>query len=146
RFQQSSVQNRLTLVRKSLRYLLAHTRALKSQVLVGESLLLEFEDVPLAAELHWLRVITNLHRPEKTCNQIGREVVALQILLGRKTDIAAGSQAVDVFALGASDSREVSLALELLVDIVNLQLRIGVVLRVVSDSLSAVVSGVNHDH
>src|ERR1051326_8148725 len=109
RLQQSRIENRFTLVCESLRDLLAHARALQSQVLIGESLLLEFEDVPLATELHWLRVITNLHRAEKTCYQTLWEVVAFQILFGSKTDIAAGAQAVDVFAPGASDSGEVGL-------------------------------------
>src|SRR6185369_8539868 len=128
-FQQRRIENRLALVRKSLRDLLAHTRALQSQILVSESLLRQLEDVPLAAaETRRLRVVTDLHRAEQTGDELGWKVVVLQILFGRKADVAARAQAVNVFTPGACDSGEVSLALKLLVDVVDLQLRIRLVL------------------
>ena len=69
RFQQSRIEDRLTLVRETLCDLLAHARTLQRQVLISESLLRELEDVPLAAaETRRLRVITNLHRTEKACD------------------------------------------------------------------------------
>ena len=44
------------------------------------------------------------------------------------------------------NDREVGFALELLVDVVDLQLRVSLVLGVVRDSLGTVISGVDHDH
>src|SRR5690349_1796872 len=147
RLQQSRIEDRLTLVREPLRNLLAHTRAFERQIFISQSLLCELEDVPFTAgETHRLGVVTNLHGTEETRNKFGWKAVALQILLCCKADVAAGSQAVNVFTLRTRDSREVSLALKLLVDVVDLQLCISLVLGVVSDSLGTVVSGVNHDH
>ena len=119
--QQRCVEKLLALVRQSLRDLLAHTRTVQRQVLRREPLLSELEDVPLAAaaKSHGLRVITYLHRPQELGNQVRWEVVVPQILFRRKTDVTAHAQAVDFFALGASNGREISFPLKLLVNVVD---------------------------
>src|SRR5215207_1606859 len=93
RLQQSRIENRFTLVSESLRDLLAHARAFQGQVLIRKSLLRQLEDVPLAAaETRRLCVVANLHRAKETRDQFAWEVVIFQILLGRKTDIAARAE------------------------------------------------------
>src|SRR5689334_6408214 len=146
-FQQSCIENRLTLISESLCDLLAHACAFEGQVLISESLLCELEDVPLAtAETRWLSIVTNLHWTKETRDQFSGKAIVLEILLSCKTNITASAKTVDVFTSRARHCREVSLALKLLVDVVDLQLRISLVLSVVRDTLSTVVSGVDHDH
>src|SRR5215470_11661869 len=108
--QQSLIKDRLSLIRESLRDLLAHAGTFECQVLISKSLLCKLEDVPLtAAETRWLGVVTNLHRTKETCDQFSGKTVVLQILFGCKTDVTAGAQTVDVFTSRTRDSREVSL-------------------------------------
>ena len=141
-FQQRCIENLLALVGQTLSNLLTHTRTLQSQILSCQPLLGELEDVPLAAvEASRLRVITYLHRAKEIRNQLCREVVVLQIFFSGKSNIAAAGERIDVFTLGSGNSRKVSFALELLIDVVDLQLCIGIVLGIVSDSLALLSAG-----
>ncbi len=124
RFQQRSIEDRFVLIGETLSDLLTHTRAFQSQVLICESLLGEFEDVPLTAiEPGRLGVITNLHRTEEIRYQLLRKVVVLEILFRGESDIAATAKSVDVFTLGARNGCEVCLALKLLIDVIDLRFR-----------------------
>ena len=60
---QGSIEHRFMLFSECLRDLL--TYAFQSYVLSSESFLGKFEDIPLAVEIHWLRVISDLHWAEE---------------------------------------------------------------------------------
>src|ERR1044071_1367248 len=109
-FKQRCIEDRFMLLSQRLRDLLPY--ALQRQVLSSESFFSKFEDIPLAIEIHWLRVISNLHWAKQICNQLGGKIIGLQILFGGKPRIATSGDAIDIFTPRTCHGCEISLALE----------------------------------
>src|SRR5260370_11637839 len=123
------------------------------QILGLQVLLLELKDVPATTgilwriELHRRRGTPGLHGAEELRNQIRREAGTLQILFSSKADVAAVRYTLGVRALGPRDRCEIRAVLQLLVNAVDLDLRVRLSLSiVVLDAGLAVVRGIHRNH
>src|SRR5688572_10641753 len=131
---QRCVQDLFALVYQSLSDLRPNVRTLESQVFVLQTLLTEFEHIPLTAtKPNRLSNVARLH-VEEAAGELRRKSVLPEILFGGKSKIAPARECVDVFTLRPCYCREISAALKLLRNIVNLQFRFCFVLGIVSDT------------
>src|SRR5215813_981298 len=147
-FKQSCVENFLPRIHERLCDLLSNTRAFERQVLSLQPFLFELENVPTSAiEVEWISKASNFHWTKQPGNQVLRKAVLLEFLFSSPAEIASLGQRVGILAFRASHRCEIGTPLERLIDPVNLDLCFGLVFRVtVRDTLTAVISRVDHDH
>src|SRR5688572_26049959 len=117
---QRCIQDLFALVYQRLSDLRPNVRTLESQVFILQTLLTELEHIPLtAAKPNRLSNVARLH-VEEAAGELGRKSVLPEILFGGKSKITAARECVDVFTLCPCYCRELSAALKLLRNIVNL--------------------------
>jgi len=135
------------LIRQLNSDLLPNALTFKRQILSLQTLLFQFEDVPLVVKQFWFSDPAYGHRAHERFNHVFRKPALSHLVFTQETDVSTLEKTLSIFALRSGHGRKIGAAFQLRIESVDLCLGRRVAFRIVlRNSLGRVVTRIDHDY